>query len=128
MMALGAATVAASVGTKVMRNTSQRREQILKLLMEQGSVQAEGHLFKMHHAGLDFGQIENVIDDAEQALGCVIHLAQVIALTVVQLGLQGELVACDRRREVLAIGFSCWSVQVRSAGIRPSSIGQRRRP
>jgi hypothetical protein len=63
--------------------------------VEQDGVEAERRLLEMHHAGLDLRQVEDVVDDAEQALGGVVDLAQVIALAVVQFGLQGEVGHAD---------------------------------
>jgi hypothetical protein len=60
------------------RSLRFQRTQIGEVL--QGGVEAERCALEKHHAGIDFRQVENVVDDAEQALGGVINLAEIVAL------------------------------------------------
>ena len=58
-------------------------------------VEAECGVFDLHFSGLDFRDVENVVDDAEQPLGCIIDLAQVVFLTGREVGLQCQMRHAD---------------------------------
>ena len=53
--------------------------------------EVEGGLFEMHLAGLDLGEIEDVVEYPEQGLGRGLDLLHIVALLRVQGGAQGQL-------------------------------------
>ena len=55
----------------------------------------EGNRFHAHLAGFDFGKIKNVIDDAQQVLSSQVHFFNVVALLVIQFGLQRQVAHAD---------------------------------
>ncbi|MNF65956.1 hypothetical protein D3C84_477390 [compost metagenome] len=54
-------------------------------------VEIEFDPFQIQLAGLDLGEVEDVVDDAEQVLGGALDLAHVVELLRVEPGLQGEV-------------------------------------
>jgi hypothetical protein len=53
--------------------------------------QAEVDLLEVELAGLDLREVEDVVDDAEQAVGRALDEGEVFALLVVQRGVEGEV-------------------------------------
>ena len=58
-------------------------------------LQVEVHLFHGQLAGLDLGEIQDVVDDAQQVVSRGLHLGDVVALLGVQVGLQGQVAHAD---------------------------------
>ena len=52
--------------------------------MVQDLVQRKVRLLDLHAAGLDLGQVEDVVDDGQQMVGRGIDLAQALALPIGQ--------------------------------------------
>ncbi len=55
----------------------------------------ERDFFHEHLAGLDFGKIKDVVDDAQQVAAGPVHFFNVVALFVIQLGLQRQMAHAD---------------------------------
>jgi hypothetical protein len=56
--------------------------------------QLQRQLFQLHAAGLDLGEVEHVVDDAQQVLRSVERLAQVVALLGVPAACPGPAASC----------------------------------
>ena len=69
----------------------------LRLFTHQGGqilqhmVEIEFDPLQIQSAGLDLGEVEDVVDDAEQMLGRTLDLADVVELLRIEPGLQGEM-------------------------------------
>ena len=57
--------------------------------------QVEVDGFHAHLAGFDLGEIENVVDDAQQVFTGTVHLLDVVALLFIKIGLQRQVAHAD---------------------------------
>ena len=54
-------------------------------------VESNSDPLQIQLAGLDLGEVEDVVDDAEQMLGRTLDLADIVELLRIEPGLQGEM-------------------------------------
>ena len=51
-----------------------------------GAAQMEGNMFDLQLAGLNLGEVQNIVDHPQQGIGRTLHNADVFALLAVQRG------------------------------------------
>ena len=57
--------------------------------------QIEAHVLELDAAGLDLGEVEDLVDDRQQAVAGPLHTAGIVALLVVEVGVEEQLGQAD---------------------------------